>query len=505
MSGLAGKTIRELRTLLEAGDCSSREIVQDVADRIQAVDGELNAYLEVEVEQGLAAADVADRERAGGTKGALLGIPVAIKDLLNVEGQSCRCASRLLEGYVSPYDATCVAKVKAAGGIPFGRVNMDEFAMGASTEHSAYGVTKNPWNPGHVSGGSSGGSAAAVAADEAIVSLGSDTGGSVRQPASFCGCVGLKPGYGRVSRYGLTAFASSLDQVGVLSKTVADAADTLQVIAGHDPRDTTSDPEPVPEFAAGLTGDLKGMKIGIAEEFFASGVRPDVAARVRAAIETCVELGAEPVPVSFPHLEVAVSVYYILAPAEASVNLSRFDGIRYGNRVAAEDPVSLMKQTRDAGFGDEVKRRILLGTYVLSSGYYDAYYVKAQKARALLKQDFDTVFRQCDVLMSPVAPTPAYPIGQAGADPLALYLGDILTIPANLSGGCGLSVPCGFSEDGLPVGLQIQGPALAEEQILRAGHAYEQATDWHLQRAGDRGQGSEVRSERSECRSGDIP
>ena len=482
MSELASKTIGELRSLLDSGECSSREIVQDVADRIQAVDTEVNAYLEVDVESGLAAADVADQQRADGASGSLLGIPVAMKDLLNVKGQSCRCASKLLEGYTSPYDATCVAKVKEAGGIPFGRVNMDEFAMGASTEHSAFGVTKNPWNLDHVSGGSSGGSAAAVAADEAIVSLGSDTGGSVRQPASFCGCVGLKPGYGRVSRFGLTAFASSLDQVGVLSKTVTDAADTLQVIAGHDPQDTTSDPESVPNYAAALGEDLKGMKIGIAEEFFGAGVRADVADRVRKAIDQCVNLGAEPVSVSFPHLDYAVSVYYILAPAEASANLSRFDGIRYGNRVEAEDPVTLMKKTRDAGFGDEVKRRILLGTYVLSSGYYDAYYVKALKARALIKQDFDHVFAKCDVLMSPVAPTPAYRIGQGEEDPMALYLGDILTIPANLSGGCGLSVPCGFSEDGLPVGLQILGPALAEEKLLRAGYAYEQASNWVAQK-----------------------
>lgn len=478
MSDLASKTLREAKTLLDAGECSSRELVQSVYDRIQAVDGELNAYLEVDLESGLAAAEAADQKRASGENRALLGIPVAMKDLLNVKGQSCRCASKLLEGYTAPYDATCVAQIKEAGGIPFGRVNMDEFAMGASTEHSAYGLTKNPWNLDYVAGGSSGGSAAAVAADEAIVSLGSDTGGSVRQPASFCGCVGLKPGYGRVSRYGLTAFASSLDQVGVLSKTVADAAVTLQVIAGHDPRDTTSDPEPVPDYTAGLNGDLSGMKIGIAEEFFGAGVRPDVAAAVRAAIDQCVNLGAEPVPVSFPHLEYAVSVYYILAPAEASANLSRFDGIRYGNRVEAEDPVSLMRKTREAGFGDEVKRRILLGTYVLSSGYYDAYYVKALKARALIKQDFDQVFTQCDLLMSPVAPTPAYKIGEGDADPMAMYLGDILTIPANLSGGCGLSVPCGFSDDGLPVGLQMLGPALAEGTLLKAGHAYEQATNW---------------------------
>ena len=472
---LAQKSIRELQDLMEKGECSSRELVEAVSAQIEAVDGGINAYVDVNKEAALLEADAADARRAKGEKGLLLGIPVAIKDLLNVKGQSCRCASRILEGYTAPYDATAVAKLREAGAIPFGRVNMDEFAMGASTEHSAFGVTRNPWSPDHVSGGSSGGSAAAVAANEAIVSLGSDTGGSVRQPASFCGCVGLKPSYGRVSRYGLTAFASSLDQVGVLSKTVADAADTLSVVAGHDPRDTTSDPAPVPDYASALGEDLAGMKIGIAEEFFGEGVEPEVAASVRTAIDLCISLGAEPVPVSFPHLKYAVSIYYILAPAEASVNLSRFDGIRYGNRVEAEDPVSLMCKTRDAHFGDEVKRRILLGTYVLSSGYYDAYYVKALKARALLKQDFDKIFEQCDALMSPVAPTTAFKIGEGAKDPLALYLGDILTIPSNLSGGCGLSVPCGFSEAGLPIGLQILGPAFAEEQILRAGYAYEQA------------------------------
>lgn len=475
MSSLAEKNIRELQALMERGACSSVEIVNDVAARIEAVDVKLNAYLEVETDKARTEAAAADARRAQGERGSLLGIPVAMKDLLNVKGQTCRCASKILEGYISPYDATAVAKLREAGAVPFGRVNMDEFAMGASTEHSAYGVTRNPWHLDHVSGGSSGGSAAAVAADEAIVSLGSDTGGSVRQPASFCGCVGLKPSYGRVSRYGLTAFASSLDQVGVLSKTVADAADTLSVIAGYDPRDSTSDPSAVPDYAQALGEDLKGMKIGIAGEFFGAGVDPEVAASVRAAIDHCVSLGAEPVEVSFPHLNYAVSVYYILAPAEASANLSRFDGIRYGNRVEAEDPVGLMRKTRDAHFGDEVKRRILLGTYVLSSGYYDAYYVKALKARALIKQDFDQVYEKCDVLMSPVAPSTAYRIGEGANDPMAMYLGDICTIPSNLSGGCGLSVPCGFSRAGLPIGLQILGPAFAEERILRAGHAYEQA------------------------------
>jgi aspartyl-tRNA(Asn)/glutamyl-tRNA(Gln) amidotransferase subunit A len=351
--------------------------------------------------------------------------------------------------------------------------------MGASTENSAFGNTRNPWNLDCVPGGSSGGSAAAVAADEAIVSLGSDTGGSVRQPASFCGCVGLKPSYGRVSRFGLTAFASSLDQVGVLAKTVADAADTLGVIAGHDPRDTTSAQLPVPDYAAALGRDIRGLKIGIAEEFFGQGTHPDVAAAVRTAIDHLVTLGAEPVAVSFPHLKYAVSVYYILAPAEASANLARFDGVRYGNRVEADDPVSLMRRTRDARFGNEVKRRILLGTYVLSSGYYDAYYVKALKARALINRDFAAVFSRCDALLTPVAPTPAFRIGEEVDDPLTMYLGDICTIPSNLAGGCGLSLPCGMSSAGLPIGLQILGPAFAEERILQLAQAYEQSTSWH--------------------------
>lgn len=482
MSAPATRTLRETRHALERGEYTSVDLVRGIDERIQQIDGNLNAYLERDLEDALRQAEAADARRARGETGPLLGIPVAMKDLLNVKGQSCRCASRILEGYISPYDATAAAKLREAGAVMFGRVNMDEFAMGASTEHSAYGVTRNPWNPDHVAGGSSGGSAAAVAADEAIVSLGSDTGGSVRQPASFCGCVGLKPSYGRISRYGLTAFASSLDQIGVLAKTVGDAADTLGVVAGHDPLDSTSLPAPVPDYAAALTGDIRGLKIGIAEEFFGEGTDPAVAEAVRTAIDRLVELGAEPVSVSFPHLDYVVATYYILAPAEASTNLSRFDGIRYGNRVEAEDPVSLMRKTRDAHFGDEVKRRILLGTYALSSGYYDAYYLKALKARALVKRDFDRVFDDCDVLATPVSPTPAYRIGQSSRDPLALYRGDICTIPANLSGGCGISVPCGFSPDALPVGLQLLAPAFAEETLLRAAHAYEHSTDWHTQK-----------------------
>lgn len=482
MAELYEKTLVEIQGLLASGGCSSREVVTALAERIAAVDGEVGAYVEVDVEGALAAADAADRRRAAGETGEWLGVPVAVKDLLNVRGQSCRCGSKLLEGYVAPYDATCVGKLREAGAVFLGRVNMDEFAMGASTENSALGVTRNPWDVTRVPGGSSGGSAAAVAADEAVVSLGSDTGGSVRQPAAFCGCVGLKPGYGRVSRYGLTAFASSLDQVGVLSKTVADAAVTLQGIAGHDARDTTSARVGVPDFGAALTGEVKGMRIGLAEEFFGVGVDAEVEGAVRAAVDHLVSLGAEIVPVSFPHLRYAVPAYYIIAPAEASANLARFDGVRYGARRDAEDPVAMMRRTREAGFGPEVKRRVLLGTYVLSSGYYDAYYVKALKARALIQRDFEAVFSQCDVLATPVAPTAAFRIGEEVDDPLTMYKGDICTIPANLAGGSGLSVPCGFTAGGLPVGLQLLARAFDEVSLLRAGHAYEISTDWHLRR-----------------------
>ena len=479
---LATLTLRDLRAKLDSGACTARDIVLSLRDRIEKVDGGINAYLEHDQADALAQAEAADARLAAGERGPLLGIPFAVKDLLNVKGQSCRCASKLLEGYTAPYDATCVAKLRQAGAVLYGRVNMDEFAMGASTENSAFGVTRNPWDPERVPGGSSGGSAAAVAADTAVISLGSDTGGSVRQPASFCGCVGLKPGYGRISRYGLTAFASSLDQVGILSKTVVDAADALGVIAGHDPLDSTSVKEPVPDFAAALTGEVRGMKIGVAEEFFGEGTHPDVEAAVRAAIDHLVSLGAEAVPVRFPHLKYVVPAYYIIAPAEASANLARFDGVRYGARVEAEDPVSLMRQTREAGFGTEVKRRVLLGTYALSSGYYDAYYVKALKARALIQRDFQEVYARCDVLLTPVAPTPAFRIGEEIDDPLTMYRGDICTIPANLAGGSGLSVPCGFSAEGLPIGLQILAPAFSEAQALRVGHAYEQTTDWHLRK-----------------------
>ncbi|RKX37064.1 MAG: Asp-tRNA(Asn)/Glu-tRNA(Gln) amidotransferase GatCAB subunit A, partial [Verrucomicrobia bacterium] len=413
-----------------------------------------------------------------------LGIPVAIKDLLNVKGQPCTCSSKILEGYTAPYDATVITKLREAGAVLLGRVNMDEFAMGSSTENAALGKTSNPWNLDHVPGGSSGGSAACVAADEAIASLGSDTGGSIRQPAAFCGCVGVKPTYGRVSRYGLTAFASSLDQIGPLAKTVKDSAILLETLCGHDALDSSSIEMEVPAFGANLTDDtsLAGMKLGLPKEYFVEGMDPEVEKAVRDAVEHCKGLGAEIVDVSLPHSKYAIAVYYIIATAEASANLARFDGIRYGLRVDGKDPIELYGKTRAAGFGAEVKRRIILGTYVLSSGYYDAYYKRAQKVRTLIRNDFTEVFKQCDAILAPVTPTPAYKLGEKTDDPLKMYLDDILTTPANLAGNCALSLPCGFSSLGLPIGLQIIGDSFAEEAILKVGHAYEQTTGWHKKR-----------------------
>ena len=479
MGTLRTKPLHELAALLTSGACSSVEIVEDLLGGIAAADGLLRAYLHREDEGARAAAAAADAARKSGGGGALLGLPIAIKDVLNVKGDPCTCGSRILRGYRAPYDATAVARLREAGALPVGRVNMDEFAMGSSTENSAYRVTRNPWDPERVPGGSSGGSAAAVAGRIALASIGSDTGGSIRQPASFCGCVGLKPTYGRVSRYGLTAFASSLDQVGPLTRDVEDAALLLQHLAGHDPMDATSLDVPVPDYRAALTGDLSGVRLGVPREYFVEGVDPGVRAAVEAATETCRGLGARVAEVSLPHTRYAIATYYIIATAEASANLARFDGVRYGMRAAGRDPTDQYGNTREQGFGDEVKRRILLGTYVLSSGYYDAYYLRAQKVRTLIRRDFEQAFEVCDAIVAPVAPTAAYRIGERVEDPLQMYLGDILTVPANLAGIPGLSVPCGFTGDGLPVGLQVLGPALGEETVLRVGHAYEQATDWH--------------------------
>jgi len=467
-------TICEAEEGLRKKVFSSVELTRAVLDAIARKDADLNAYLSVDAEGALRQAAAADAARQSGRGGALLGVPVGVKDLINVEGQPCTCASKILDGYTSPYDATVSARLREAGAVFAGRTNMDEFAMGSSTEGSAFKVTRNPHDLTRVPGGSSGGSAAAVAGGEAIAALGTDTGGSIRQPAAFCGCVGLKPSYGRVSRYGVTAYASSLDQVGPLTKTVEDAAVLLQTLAGCDPHDGTTLNVPVPDYRAALRGGLGGLRIGLPKEYYIGGTDPEVMACVRKTVDACAAAGAEIVEVSLPHTEYAVAVYYIVATAEASANLARFDGVRYGHRKANPESVfDLYAKSRAEGFGTEVKRRIILGTYVLSSGYYDAYYGRAQKVRTLIRQDFAEAFKRCDVMFTPVAPTPAYRIGETCDDPLKMYLGDIFTVPANLAGVCGLSVPCGATGAGLPVGLQVLGPAFGEEAILRAGHAVE--------------------------------
>jgi len=465
----------QLRQKLRQGEVSPREATQALLDRIAAVDGKVKGYLWLNADDALAQADAA---RNGG---ALAGVPIAIKDVINVEGQPCTCASKILQGYIAPYDATVIRKLREAGAILLGRTNMDEFAMGSSTEHSCWGITCNPWDLTRIPGGSSGGSAAVVAADEAFAALGSDTGGSIRQPAALCGCVGLKPTYGRVSRYGLVAFASSLDQIGPLTKDVRDAALLLGVIAGHDPLDSTSVPREVPDYLAGLERGIKGLRIGLPKEYFIPGMDKEVEAVVRAAIRHLESLGTEVVDISLPHTDYAVAVYYLVATAEASANLARFDGIRYGLRVRGEDVIDTYAKTRGAGFGPEVKRRIILGTYALSAGYYDAYYLRAQKVRTLIRQDFEKAFAVCDVIVTPTTPEVAFRVGEKTSDPLKMYLSDIFTISANLAGNCGVSVPCGFAQK-LPVGLQILGKPFDEETVLRVAYAYEQTTAWHKER-----------------------
>jgi aspartyl-tRNA(Asn)/glutamyl-tRNA(Gln) amidotransferase subunit A len=479
MAPLSDLTVHEILERLERGACRSEDVVRDLLAEIRARDARLHGYVAVDEEDALAKARRADAARAAGGRGRLLGVPLAVKDVLNVRGQPCTCGSKILRGYVSPYDATAIARLRAEGAVFVGRTNLDEFAMGSSTENSAWGVTRNPWDPDRVPGGSSGGSAAVVSAGAAVAALGTDTGGSIRQPAAFCGCVGLKPSYGRVSRYGLTAYASSLDQIGPLAKDVRDAALLLRAIAGRDERDSTSVDAPVPDYAAELGGGLAGVRVGLPKEYFVEGMDPEVEGAVRRAVDACAALGAEIVDLSLPETRHAIATYYIIAAAEASANLARFDGVRYGARAeGATDPTDLYCRTRAEGFGPEVKRRIILGTYVLSSGYYDAYYVRAQKVRTLIRRDFERAFAACDVIAAPVAPTPAYRIGEWTRDPLRMYLGDILTVPVNLAGICGISVPCGFTAGGLPVGLQFIGPAFGEGRILRAAHAYEQASPW---------------------------
>jgi aspartyl-tRNA(Asn)/glutamyl-tRNA(Gln) amidotransferase subunit A len=477
-------TIHEMRRRLVAGELTSIGLTRAFLDRIEATDQKVNAFITVCGESALAQAAEADKRMARGEADILTGIPVALKDIFNTEGIRTTCASKILDNYISPYDATVVAKLKKQGAVILGKLNMDEFAMGSSNENSAFGPVKNPWDLETVPGGSSGGSAACVAARQSAATLGTDTGGSIRQPASHCGVVGLKPTYGRVSRYGVIAYASSLDQVGPLTRDVEDCAILLGAVAGHDPADSTSVDIPVPDYPATLGAGVKGLKIGLPREYFIEGLDPDVKAAVEQAIETYRGLGAEIVEVSLPHTDYAVACYYLIATAEASSNLARYDGVRYGLRVdEGQGLIDMYMKSRAAGFGAEVKRRIMLGTYALSSGYYDAYYLKAQKVRTLIRQDFLDAFSKVDVILTPVAPTPAFRLGEKVDDPLQMYLSDTFTIPVNMAGTCALSLPCGFSGSGLPIGLQLVGSPFGEETILRAGYAFEQATEWHRQKA----------------------
>lgn len=479
------KTAVELRDAFAAGAASATEITQSHLDRIEAVDGKVGAYTQVWRDQALAQAAALDAKRAAGQPlGAMAGVPVSLKELICTTDGHTTCSSRILQGFQSPYNATVTEKLLAADAIVLGKVNMDEFAMGSSTENSAIQRTSNPWNLDCVPGGSSGGSAASVASDTCAISFGSDTGGSIRQPAAFCGCVGLKPTYGRVSRYGLVAFASSLDQIGPLTKDVADVALAMNVICGKDPKDATSADLPAEDFLAALTGDVKGLRIGLPKEFFIDALGSEVRALVEASAEVLKSRGAEIVEVSLPHSEYAVAVYYIVAPAEASANLARFDGVRYGFRhPGAGNVTEMYVKSKTEGFGPEVQRRIMLGTYVLSSGYYDAYYLKAQKVRTLITQDFDEAFKQCDVILTPTAPTPAFQRGAKSHDPLEMYLNDIFTISTNLAGVPAMSLPCGKTATGLPVGVQLIGKAFDEATLLRVAHCYEQNSGLALGKA----------------------
>ncbi len=475
-------TLRQAQKKLAAREITAVALTEAMLARIEQMDGTIRAYLSLHPDQAMAAAELADKKLAQGQGGMLCGLPLSIKDVLCTATMPTTCGSKMLEGFTPPYNATVVEKLLAEDAVLLGKVSMDEFAMGSTNENCAYKdkIPQNPWKLGYVAGGSSGGSAASVAAGECLASLGSDTGGSIRQPASLCGVVGMKPTYGRVSRYGLVAFASSLDQVGPLTKDVADCALMMQAIAGHDQRDSTSARCAVPDYSAALQDGMKGIRVGIPCEYFGEGLHPDVDRSVRAGIDMLREAGAELVEVSLPHTEYCVAVYYLIAPAEASSNLARYDGVRYGKRADAESLIDMYRQTRSQGFGDEVKRRILIGTYALSAGYYDAYYKKASQVRTLIREDFAKAFSQCDLLVSPVTPTPSWPLNQKSDDPLALYLSDVLTISANLAGIPGISVPCGFSAEGLPIGMQMQAAHFNEEMLFRAA--------WNLeQRAGVKG------------------
>ena len=482
--GLYELTIHELHKKLKKREVSSVEATKSCLDRIGAVDEKVRAFITVTTEEALKAAAEADQRIASGDMDILTGIPIALKDIYLTKGIRTTCASKILANFIPPYDATSWLKLKERGAVLLGKLNQDEFAMGSSCESSHFGPTRNPWDLERIPGGSSGGSAAAIAARQATATLGTDTGGSIRQPASHCGCVGLKPTYGRVSRYGVIAYASSLDQVGPVTRDVTDCAIMLGAVAGYDPADSTSVNLPVPDYAKSLVNDVKGMKIGLPKECFIAGLDPDVQKAMDEAIATYKGLGAQFVEISLPTLDYAVASYYLIATAEASSNLARYDGVRFGHRSEkAQSLIDMFAKSRDEGFGLEVKRRIMLGTYALSSGYYDAYYLKAQKVRTLIMHDFIRALETVDVILTPVAPTPAFKIGEKVNDPLQMYLSDIFTIPVNLAGTCGMSVPAGFSSEGLPIGMQLIGRPFGEETIIRAGYTFEQATDWHKRKA----------------------
>ncbi len=477
-------SLLSLRERLARKELSSQELVKHFFERIKEVEPKVRAYITLTEEGALAQAKEADKALAAGENKPLLGIPLAIKDNICIRGVRTTCASRMLENFVPTYNATVIERLRDAGAIFLGKTNLDEFAMGSSTENSAFFPTHNPWDLDRVPGGSSGGSAAAVAAGLCAGALGSDTGGSIRQPASFCGVVGLKPTYGRVSRYGLVAFASSLDQIGPLTRTVADTALLLQVIAGPDNRDSTCVDQEVPDYLAALDMDLKGRKVGVPKEYFGQGLSQEVAQAIEASLEVMRDLGLEVKEVSLPHSPYAIAAYYIIAPAEASSNLARYDGVKYGFRAESKDLIDMYKKTRSQGFGPEVKRRIMIGTYALSAGYYDAYYKKASQVRTLITKDFAEAFKEVDFVLGPVAPSPAFKIGERTADPLEMYLSDIYTISVNLAGIVGLSLPCAFSEKGLPIGLQIMGPHFSEERVLALGHQFERALGLFKQHPG---------------------
>ncbi len=481
---LTEQTATELLALQAAGKASSAEITGAFLKNIAERDGTIQAFMRVDADGAKAQAAAVDAKRKSGAKlGALAGVPIAIKDVLCTKGLTTTCSSKILENFVPPYDATVIARLKAADAVIVGKTNMDEFAMGSSTENSAYKTTRNPWDTERIPGGSSGGSAAAVAACLAPVSLGTDTGGSIRQPASLCGIVGIKPTYGRVSRYGMIAFASSLDQIGPFTHDVTDNALLMEIISGHDPHDATSIDRPVPAYTKTLNQKVEGLRIGVPKEFFGQGLDSEVEAAIRAALKEYEKQGAKLVDVSLPHSNYAVAVYYIVATAEASSNLARFDGMHYGHRTKQKaDLIGTYAKSRGEGFGKEVQRRIMLGTYALSSGYKDAYYLKALKVRRLIKNDFDSAFEKCDVIMGPTAPTAAFKKGEKSDDPLSMYLSDIYTISCNLAGIAGISIPCGFTKSNLPIGLQLLSPPFDEERMLRIARMYEAATDWHTKR-----------------------